>query len=82
MFVKRLCFITKVPSLPGSSGSLISPPSPTPRSYKFFNPGHGTNCNELRGELMPAEAGCIPTRPASVDQVYTQNNTHSGDGIS
>ena len=23
---------------------------------------------------MPAEAGCIPTRPASVDQAHTKNN--------
>ena len=26
---------------------------------------------------MPAEAGCIPTRPASVDQVHTKNNKHT-----
>ena len=26
----------------------------------------------LGGELMPAEAGCIPTRPASVDQAHTR----------
>ena len=26
---------------------------------------------------MPTEAGCIPTRPASVDQVHTKNNKHT-----
>ena len=26
---------------------------------------------------MPAEASCIPTRPASVDQVQTTNNKHT-----
>ena len=26
---------------------------------------------------MPAEAGCIPTRPASVDQAHTKNNKHT-----
>ena len=26
---------------------------------------------------MPAEAGCIPTRPASVNQVHTKNNKHT-----
>ena len=33
----------------------------------------GTKCNKL-GE---AGAGCIPTRPASVDQVHTKNNRHT-----
>ena len=28
-------------------------------------------------ELGEAGAGCIPTRPASVDQVHTKNNRHT-----
>ena len=44
---------------------------------------HACVRNLKGGKLMPAEAGCIPTRPASVDQVHTKNQqTHSGDGIS
>ena len=45
-----------------------------PNAEKSSNSYSVTNYG---GEIMPAEAGCIPTRPASGDQVHTKNNKHT-----
>ena len=85
VFVKRLCSLTKVPSLPGSSGFLISPPRPTPRSYKkkISILVTGTNCNELRGETNAGKSR-LYSEATGVGRSgsHKEQQTHSGDGIS
>ena len=43
----------------------------------IVNDGWAIICICICNELGEAGAGCIPTRPASVDQVYTKNNRHT-----
>ena len=52
----------------------LGQPPLQPRLITFYYLVYLHICNELGGETG---VGCIPTRPASVDQVHTKNNKHT-----